>query len=352
MKNMINEQISALRSIMQREGWDAVVVPGSDPHNSEYLPARWQQRQFISGFTGSYGTVIITPDHAGLWTDTRYFIQAVRQLEGTGFVLHKTRVPEQVLIPEWLRTNLDRDAIIAVDGLCQSASAISAISDDFTVVSIPNMLDRLWSDRPGIPQTPIFAVNSGESRSSKLEWLRSFMKGKGCNAILLSALDEIAWTLNVRASDIEYNPLVISYLLVTEDKVRWFVLKDNVEDPDTLATFDILRSEGVALLPYSEIELYLGENVEGRLFLDSESVNYHLWSIVDADVVFEPSPVQLRKAVKNDFELDGMRKAHFNDGLVMERFLYWLEKSVASSAGINEWDASMKLVQLRSEVEG
>lgn len=352
MGNIYLDRLESLRAMMRAKGWDAVILTGSDPHCSEYPALRWKQVQWISGFTGEAGDVVVTLDHAGLWTDTRYFIQAANQLEGTGFVLHKTRVPEQVLIPEWLRMNLEKDAIIAVDGLCQSASAVSGMSDDFTVVSIPNLLDRLWTGRPVIPQTPIFAVNSGESRSSKLLWLRNFIREKGCDAILLSALDEIAWMLNVRASDIEYNPLVISYLLVSEDEVKWFVLKEDVEDDETQATFDILRSDGVMLLPYSEIELYLGENVEGRLFLDSESVNYHLWSLVNADVVFEPSPVKLRKAVKNEFELKGMRKAHFNDGLVMERFLYWLERSVESGAGITEWDASMKLEQLRSAVEG
>ena len=338
--------------MMRAKGWDAVILTGSDPHCSEYPAERWKQVRWISGFTGEAGDVVVTLDHAGLWTDTRYFIQANSQLQGSGFVLHKTRVPEQVLIPEWLGLNLPADSILAVDGLCQSAEAISAISDNFTVVSVPNMLDCLWTDRPGIPQTPVFAINSGESRSSKIAFLRDFMQKKGCSAMLLTSLDEIAWTLNVRASDIEYNPLVISYLLVTEEELKWFVLKDSIEDPDTEATFDILRSDGVQLLPYSEIELALSSLTEGTLFLDSRSVNYHLWSIAGAEILLEPSPVQLRKAVKNPFELEGMRKAHFNDGLVMEKFLFWLEKSVRAGKGITEWDASVKLVQLRSEVEG
>lgn len=338
--------------MMRSKGWDAVIITGSDPHGSEYPAERWKQVRWLTGFTGEAGDVVVTLDHAGLWTDTRYFIQAVQQLEGTGFVLHKTRVPEQVLIPEWLALNLDADSIIAVDGLCQNASDVSGMPGDFTVVSIPNMLDCLWTDRPGIPQTPVFAVDPGESRASKIAWLRDFLKEKECESILLSSLDEIAWLLNVRGSDIEYNPLVISYLLVSLDDVRWFVLKDKVEDPDTLATFDILSSDGVSLLPYSEIELYLGERSGGRLFLDSRTVNYHLWSVAGGDILMEPSPVQLRKAVKNKFELEGMRKAHFNDGLVMEKFLYWLEKSVRAGRTVSEWDASLKLMHLKSEVEG
>lgn len=350
MANIYAERIESLRAMMRSRGWDAVYLTGSDPHSSEYPAERWKQVRWLTGFTGECGDVVVTLDHAGLWTDTRYFIQANAQLAGTGVELHKTRVPDQVLIPEWLGTRFEDDdeTIIAVDGLCQRAADIEELSDRFSVVSVPNLLDALWADRPGIPQTPVFTVKSGETRSSRIEWLRSEIAAKGCFGILLSGLDEIAWTLNVRASDIEYNPLVISYLLITDDEVKWFVLKDRVEDPETEATFDILTSSGVQLLPYDEVALALGEAGEGRLFVDSETLNYHLWSVIGCDILMEPSPVRLRKAVKNEYEIAGMRRCHIEDGIAMEQFLYWLEQSLQSGRRITEWEASVKLDRIRS----
>lgn len=354
MPNVYAERIESLRAMMRSRGWDAVYLTGSDPHSSEYPAERWKQVRWLTGFTGECGDVVVTLDHAGLWTDTRYFIQANAQLAGTGVELHKTRVPEQVLIPEWLHIHFEDDAetIIAVDGLCQRAEDMAGLSDDFTLVSVPNLLDALWTDRPSIPQTPVFTVKSGETRTERIEWLRSEAASRGCYGILLSGLDEIAWTLNVRASDIEYNPLVISYLLVTDDEVKWYVLKDKVEDPGTRATFDILTSAGVQVLPYDEVELALGESGDGRLFVDSETLNYHLWSVIGCDILMEPSPVRLRKAVKNQFEVSGMRRCHIEDGIAMEKFLYWLEQALENGEEIDEWEASVKLDQLRGVSEG
>lgn len=350
MENIYSGRIERLRAMMRAKGWDAVFITGSDPHSSEYPAERWKQVRWLTGFTGECGDVVVTLDHAGLWTDTRYFIQAEKQLAGTGVALHKTRVPDQVLIPEWLRLSFNgEEAIIAVDGLCQRASDISELTEDFTVVSVPNLLDSIWKGRPCIPQTPVFMVEAGEDRASKISWLRTFAEGKGCSGILLTALDEIAWTLNVRASDIEYNPLVISYLLITPDRVRWFVLKDEVEDPDSLNTFGLLRDEDIEILPYGDLEFALSGDSGGVLFVDAATLNYHLWTIIGGDVVMQPSPVQLRKAVKNSYELEGMRKCHIEDGVAMEKFLYWLETTLAGGGRITEWDASVKLDQFRSE---
>lgn len=350
MENIYSGRIERLRTMMRAKGWDAVFITGSDPHSSEYPAERWKQVRWLTGFTGECGDVVVTLDHAGLWTDTRYFIQAEKQLSGTGVALHKTRVPDQVLIPEWLRITFGGgETIIAVDGLCQRSADISVLTDDFTVVSVPNLLDSIWSGRPGIPQTPVFMVEAGEDRISKIDWLRSFAVENGCAGILLTALDEIAWTLNVRASDIEYNPLVISYLLITPDSVRWYVLKDEVEDPDSLNTFNLLREEGIEILPYGELEFALSEDSGGPLFVDASTLNYHLWTIIGGEVVMKPSPVQLRKAVKNGYELEGMRRCHIEDGVAMEKFLYWLETTLEDGGRITEWDASVKLDQLRSE---
>ena len=350
MENIYRERIERLRGLMRARNWDAVLVTGGDPHGSEYPAERWKQVQWLSGFTGEAGDIVVTLDHAGLWTDTRYFIQARRQLEGTGVELHKTRVPGQVLIPEWLEMQFGDEGIIALDGLCAGVDFARSLPG--TVVSVPDMLSLLWQDRPEIPDTPVFTVQAGETRESKLAWLRDFIAGTGCDGMLLTALDEIAWLLNVRAADIEYNPLVISCLLVTDDSVDWFVTKDGEGDPQTSATMDILRSEGISVRPYLETEQALPE-FRGRLFVDCSTLNWSLFDDMRAagvDLYEGRSPVGFRKAVKNAFELDGMRSIHVRDGVAMERFLYWLEKSVQSGREISEWDAAVKLGRLRAEI--
>ncbi len=378
-----HERVEALRALMRERGWDAVIVSGSDPHCSEYPAPRWKQVEWLSGFTGEAGDIVVTASHAGLWTDTRYFIQAVRQLEGSGIVLHKTRVPEQVLIPEWLATDAfagkEKSVVIAVDGLCQGVSAVAGLKDaflaagraegspdedGFRIVSVPDMLEDLWENRPPVPQTPVITLGAelaGEDRWSRIDWLRNEAASAGCDAVLLTALDEIAWTLNVRGSDIEYNPLVISYLLVTGDSVEWFVRKGGQPDEDTLDTFQELRDEGVAILPYDDVSVVLAGEIEdgaiGRLAVDPSTLNYNLYHIlrtnsVEGTVVGWDSPVALRKAVKNPVEIEGMRDIHVEDGLAMERFLYWLEKSVNGGSTIDEWDAARKLGSLRAEIPG
>ena len=348
-KTAMPERIEMLRALMRAKGWDAVVVLGSDPHCSEYPAERWKQVEWLSGFTGEAGDLVVTLDHAGLWTDTRYFIQAKQQLAHTGVELHKMRVPEQIPIPEWLGMALGDDALIAVDGLCAGADFTKSLPG--TVISVPDLLSRFWTDRPAIPQTPVVTVDPGESRGQKLAWIRRFLEKNDCDGILLTALDEIAWMLNVRASDIEYNPLVISYLLITREDVVWYVLKQEVEDPDSRGTFELLATEGIRLLPYEDVGL-LASEFQGRLYVDVSTLNYQLYdNLTAAGIPLEEgvSPVGARKAVKNGEEIAGMRKAHLQDGIAMERFLYWLEKSVEAGREITEWDAAVKLGQLRAD---
>lgn len=350
MENIYRERIERLRELMRAKNWDAVLITGGDPHSSEYPAERWKQVQWLSGFTGEAGDLVVTLDHAGLWTDTRYFIQAVSQLEGTGVELHKTRVPEQVLIPEWLGLQFGSDGIIAVDGLCTGVAFAKTLPG--TVVSVPDLLSALWTGRPEIPHTPVFTVQAGETRGSKLAWLRSLLSEKDCDGMLVTALDEIAWLLNVRAADIEYNPLVISYLLVTRDGAEWYVSKGGEEDPQTVAALGVLESEGVAVLPYSEIDQALS-GFEGRLFVDPSTLNWSLYEGMKAagtELLEGGSPIILRKAVKNEFEIEGMRAIHVKDGLAMERFLYWLEKSVQNGREISERDAAVMLGRFRSEI--
>lgn len=343
-------------------GYDAVIITGTDPHSSEYPAPRWKQVEWVSGFTGEAGDLVITQYHAGLWTDSRYFIQANQQLAGTGIELHKTRVPEEVSIPDWLAGQFTNKPVrIAIDGLCQSVEAVNQLDTTlrkayglggYEIVDLPDMLDKFWSDRPAIPHTPVTWIDEksvGETRREKLAWLRGEIKKAGCDSVFLTALDEIAWLLNVRGQDIDYNPYVISNLLVTPQRAIWLVR--NVDEVPTVPE--------VACAGYAVLEDALLENKEecGRLFTDPSTLNWHTYKAVrknlgDEHVVFGTSPVIVRKSVKNKKEIEGFRRAFIEDGVALESFLCWLETSVKDGAKITERDASEKLDQLRSGIEG
>jgi len=367
------ERIEKIRSQMREKGWDAVIFTGSDPHGSEYPAPRWKQVRWLSGFGGEAGDIVVTAGHAGLWTDTRYFIEAGRVLPGTGIELHKTRVPGEVRIPKWLATEAfdeDKPVIaIAVDGLAQSLSEINEIkaaleeagrteNDDergYRIINVPDLADEHWEDRPRIPQTPIITLGedlTGESRADKIRWIREVIKEKGCDAILLTALDEIAWILNVRGSDVDYNPIVISYLLVTGDEVSWFVRKGGPLDDETAASFDELSSDGVGILPYDEVDFALSSLEGGRVWVDPSTLNYNLYKALPSGAVFATSPICLRKALKNETEIAGMREAHMEDGLAMEKYLYWIERQLENGEIVDEYMAAEKLASLRAEIPG
>lgn len=368
MPNIYAERIQALRSMMSDNGWDAVVISGSDPHSSEYPAPRWKQVEWLTGFTGEAGDVVITPSHAGLWTDSRYFIQALTQLEGTGVELHKTRVPDAVGIPQWLFENA---SVVAVDGLCQSVAAVKEIADalgeDGTVIDMPDMLSALWEDRPEIPVTPITTLDvdcfGGIPRIDKIQWLRKWMLLGGYDKVLLTSLDEIAWLLNVRGGDIDYNPLVISYLLVSHDCVRWFIKKtaSSDVDPETRESFHELRQDQVEIMYYDDVFIGLsdfgGESDGGVLFVDPSTLNHNVYQYIcdnyeASKIVFGQSPVILEKAVKVPSEIVNLRQTFIDDGVAMECFLHWLETEVDSGREVNEWEASEKLTEFRSHIPG
>ena len=365
MANVYAERIEALRALMAEKGWDAVVVSGSDPHASEYPAARWQQVRWLSGFTGEAGDLVITMDHAGLWTDSRYFIQAETQLAGTGVELHKTRVPGEVPIPQWLS---DKANVVALDGLCWNLDAVKELEAESHVEDVPDMLDGLWTDRPAVPVTPVTTLDvenfGGIPREDKLSWLRRWMLLQGVDAVLLTALDEIAWMLNVRGSDIEYNPLVISYLLVTHDYVKWYSRKsqqDDGLDPDTEDSYSELTVDGVCIEGYQDIydglRVLATEAEDIKLFVDPSTLNYHIYKCICdnfnlSSVRFGKSPVILEKAVKTQSEIENMRQAYIEDGVAMERFLHWLETEVATGRQVSEWEASERLTSFRAEIPG
>ncbi|MBQ1636963.1 MAG: aminopeptidase P family protein [Bacteroidales bacterium] len=356
--NKFAERIAQIRSM----GFDAVVISGTDPHNSEYPAPRWKQVEWACGFTGEAGDLVVTPDHAGLWTDSRYFIQANAQLAGTGVELHKTRVPEEVPIPQWLSEHFQKKPVrVAFDGLCQSVGAVKALDDalrgsyglgGYELIDEPDMLSKLWNERPAIPHTPVEVLDErlmGETRREKLTWLRAELAKRGCGAMFVTSLDEIAWLLNVRASDIDYNPYVISFLLVTPQTAIWFVR--NVSEVPVIP--DVVNAD------YSVLEDAVDDRRGecGKLFIDPSTLNYHTLKTLrkyfeESQMVFGDSPIVLRKAIKNKKEIEGFRRAFIEDGVAMENFLYWLETSVQGGARITEWDASEKMTYFRSQIEG
>ncbi len=365
MESIFSERIEALRALMRENSWDIVILTGSDPHCSEYPAGRWKQVPWLSGFTGEAGDLAVTADHAGLWTDTRYFIQAKQQLEGSGIVLHKMRVPDQVSIPQWIASLEMESPVIAVDGLCQSVSAVRELQEavpSARIVPVADLIAPLWVHRPAVPSTPIITLGEdlvGESREAKIRSLRKWLVLRGADAIFLSSLDQIAWLLNVRGNDIEYNPVVISYLLVTMEDVQWFVRKDAFEEPDseTEASFAELQADGVSVRDYDDAAFALSslrENGVDRICIDPSELNVFLRDAIDdGDLLPEveecTSPIPLRKAVKNSVEIDGFREAHLEDGLVMEQFLYWISQNAGN---VNEWDAAQYLGSLRAAVPG
>ena len=371
--NIYSERLDALRSLMAVNGWDAVVITGMDPHNSEYQAPRWKQVKWLTGFSSEAADVVVTANEAGLWTDSRYFIQAARELDGSGVELHKTRLPDSVYIPQWLAGA--GVSVVAVDGLCTSADFIEKIKEAYSscednaqvrIVDVPDLLDSLWSDRPDYPESPITTLDvecfGGSPRSDKISFLRKWMLLNNVDNMLLSSLDEIAWLLNIRGSDIEYNPLVISYLLVNQDSVRWFVTKESMmakPHPDTSDSFSELEMDGVDIEAYKSLEdaLYTLDGETENIFMDPSSLNWHMASVLEeifsqSSIVRGVSPVILEKALKTQSEVEALRQTFIDDGLAMESFLFWLESGVASGQEITEWEASEKLTWFRSQVPG
>lgn len=349
---------------MAAKGWDAVVLRGCDPHGSEFLSPRYQAVTWVSGFTGEAGDMVITCDYAGLWTDSRYFIQAAAQLDGTGIELQKMRLPESVSIPGWLAAKGCRRVVC--DSLCESESSMEEIrrscasTPGFILEGVPDLIDAVWTNRPAIVSTPIMTLEEqsvGMTRAEKLEFLRGSLRD--CDYVLVAALDQIAWMLNVRGADIDYNPFVFSYLLVGRDSACWFVIKDAPNDSeqlddDTLDSFAAVQADGVSVERYGDVFDQLQHLVRQGCVIsyDGSTLNGALAEILHGTgAVNIPSAIPLKKAVKTPQEIAHMREAFLEDGLVVEKYLYWLENTLAQRP-VSEWEAALKLGSLRAEIPG
>lgn len=356
MKTNIPERIAALREAMKQHKIDAYIIPTSDPHMSEYPADCWKYREWISGFTGSAGTVIITADKAGLWTDSRYFLQASTQLEGTGIELFKMMLPETPTIPEFLTHELKEGQTVGLNGetysLADARSLEKALAEkEIKLNTNTSLIDPIWKERPAIPEAPMFEMPielSGKSTEDKLIDINKMLHKAGADCTILSALDEVAWTFNIRGTDVAYNPVVISYAFVSEKESVLFVNPKKI--PAEIA--EHLKKEGVTLADYGMLATFLSRLPERtRVFIDSKRTNVAIYNALPkSSILIEgTSPANHLKSIKNETEIKGFRNAVLKDGIAMTKFYFWLEKMLKAGEKVTELSAAAKLTALRSE---
>lgn len=334
MNSTINNRIAALRAHIAQEQIQAFIIPSTDPHLSEYVAPHWQSREWISGFTGSAGTVVVTAKDAGLWTDSRYFLQAARQLEGTCITLYKEMLPETPNIPEFLSAHLQEGNCVGIDGKMFSAEEVEHLQKELKksgirIKSIADPMQLLWTDRPAMPLAPAFVYDTkyaGMSFTEKLPAVRQAMEAAGADSLLLSALDEIAWLLNIRGNDVHCNPVVVSYLLIEKDKVNYFVQPQKV----TPELAEYFSANGISVHPYEEIGDYLNSFNAHSILMNPAKTNYAIYSAIRPGclIINGASPVALLKAIRNKQEIAGIHAAMQRDGVALVKFLKWLDEAV------------------------
>lgn len=354
MKESITERIGRLRQCLREQSLSAFIIPSTDPHSGEYVPDHWKTREWVSGFTGSAGTAVITLDDAALWTDSRYFLQAADQLDGTGIRLMKDRLPDTPSIPEWLGQSLSPGAVVGVDGWVNTIGETQALREalareGLTLRTDYDPVTRLWDDRPTLPGTPVSIhplEYAGVACHEKLAAIREKLLARGADGILLSTLDDIAWTLNLRGNDVHCNPVFVSYLLITSQESILYVRAEKL----TTEVKAYLAQEGVNTEDYDDLQEDLRDYPYATLSLDPGRTNEAVRQAVNplTKVLLEESPVPLMKAVKNEAEIRGFHAAMLRDGVAMVKFLKWLEEAVPQG---NETEMSIdrKLYECRAE---
>lgn len=352
------ERLEQLRKLMKENSIDAFIIPSSDPHQSEYVAERWKTRAWISGFTGSAGTVVVTADKAGLWTDGRYFLQAEEQLSGSTIELFKMGLPETVDYKTWINSELSEGQVVSFDPAVLSISQVDGLKAAFKkkkikVASSSDLINEIWNDRPVFPdgKAVVQSVDfSGMERTEKFAALRENMKEEGVTHHLFASLDDIAWIFNVRGTDVKCNPVVMSYSVIGMDEVVLFINADKVEGE----VRDQFEKDGVVIKDYAEVTDYLTALPEkSAVFIDTARSSQNLLDAVKQDkvkVVRGTNMSQIMKAVKNDVEIEGMKKAHIVDGVAMVRFLHWIDNAIGKEE-ITEISASDKLEDFRKEGE-
>lgn len=353
MKQTMQERMHTLRMLFASNNIQSFIIPSTDPHLSEYVAPHWESREWISGFTGSAGTVVIFQDKAGLWTDSRYFLQAAEQLEGTDIRLYKEMLPETPSINEFLYENLKPRESVGIDGKMFSVLQVEMMKKELTtrdlqVKTCGDLINDIWKDRPAMPETPAFIYQmeyAGKSCQEKVSEIRSELKKKGVNALFISALDEIAWTLNLRGSDVHCNPVIISYLLITQNEISYFISPEKVTNE--VAVY--LKDQHVSIRNYDEIETYLTTFEGKEILLNPGKTNYAVYSAINPDctIIRGDSPVALLKAIRNEQEIAGIHAAMQRDGVALVKFLKWLEDAVPSGKE-SELSIDKKLHEFRA----
>lgn len=353
--NEINQRLESLREVMRREHLSAFIFPSTDAHQSEYVADHWQGRTWISGFNGSAGTAVVTVKSAALWTDSRYFLAAEEQLKGTEFQLMKLKIEGTPTISEWLAQELQgENAEVGLDGMVNSYHETMGLIADLrksggiTVRTNFDPLGLIWTDRPAIPANPVEIQPmefAGESVASKISRIRTALRQRHADGMLISALDDIAWTLNLRGTDVHCVPVFVSYLLISSQQVSLYV--DSAKINDEVKAY--LTENGISLYPYNKVAEGLERYSEYNILLDGDETSYFLWKTVKCqEIIAGNSPVPAMKAQKNDREIAGFRQAMLRDGVAMVKFLRWLKPAV-EAGGQTEISIDRKLTSLRAE---
>ena len=328
----VKERIASLRETLKLMGLKAFIVPSTDPHMSEYVASHWEARQWISGFTGSAGTIVVTEKEAGLWTDSRYFLQASEQLQGTGIDLYKEKLPETPSIAEFLKSRLSKGDVVGIDGQVFSLSTAKAMrkelgEKDIELRSVADPFKSIWEDRPPIPQNPIFILPiqyAGEGCQEKVVRIRQQMEKDNIDVILITALDEIAWVLNLRGSDVHCNPVFISYLLISHRDVKLFIDERKL----TPEVKSYLNDCEVKVYPYIDFYSDLEQNTcVDKVLADPAFLNYAIYQGLSShsELIERKTYVAFMKAIRNLTEIDNLHHAMVKDGVAMVKFLKWLD---------------------------
>lgn len=356
MSSVIKNRLADLRELMERERLDAFIFPSTDPHNGEYVPDHWKGREFISGFNGSAGIAVVTREAAALWTDSRYFIAAAEQLRDTGFSLMKERTEGTPSIEQWLGQKLaDKDSPqVGIDGMVNSVNSVTSLIAEMqrqggiTVRTNYDPLRWIWRNRPELPLSPVLIhpmKYAGETALSKLGRIRAALKQSHAEGMLVSALDDIAWTLNLRGSDVHCSPVFVAYLLIAPQKATLFVDSRKLTDE----VKDYLHGCGVETDEYTHVARGLRDYDGYNILMDPDETCYTLYKCERyCKTVLAPTPIPAMKAVKNDTEIEGYRQAMLRDGVAMVKFLRWLKPAV-EAGGQTEMSIDRKLTALRGE---
>ena len=352
----IEQRLEALRQLMHREHLAAFIFPSTDPHSGEYVPEHWKGRQWISGFNGSAGTAVVTLEDAAVWTDSRYFIAAEEQLHGTEFKLMKDGMPGTPSIAEWLADKLKytNNTELALDGMVNTLNEVNALKEELrklgglTLRTNLDPLKTIWTNRPEIPTNKVELQPlelAGEETRHKIERIRMALRAVHADGTLVSTLDDVAWTLNLRGSDVECNPVFVAYLLIEQQRTTLYINKEKL----TNEVYNYLLSQQIDVEDYADVTKGLANYAEYNILLDPNTTNYTLAKMVKCqEIVTKPSPVPALKAVKNEAEIRGFRNAMLKDGIAMVKFLKWLKPAVEAG---NETEMSLddKLTSLRAE---